>query len=189
MKHNFEQTLIEIEDILEDYKSTSGILTKDSVNCPCIHINLENENIYQDFSNRQLLKEEIFDYIDKSFHYTKKNTTCKLCIHFPREMQQEEKQNILRLIQIHYALKFKEASKEIRRTNIKGTISVFLGASLFFIFGLLEWYNVNFIFRGIIEIFSWVFIWEACDSYAFTNSKNRIDRFTYYMLYKASRTL
>ena len=56
MKHNFEQTLIEIEDILEDYKSTSGILTKDSVNCPCIHINLENENIYQDFSNRQLLK-------------------------------------------------------------------------------------------------------------------------------------
>ena len=57
------------------------------------------------------------------------------------------------MLQLHYAIEFQEINRKILRTNVKGTISLFLGALLFFIFGILEWYKVNFIFKASLKFF------------------------------------
>ncbi len=184
----YKKTIQEINLLIDDYLETSEI-SKYSLqeNSSTIYLDLRDQQIYQEYSGNRILNEGIFTYIEKAYSYTKRNATLNLKILFPEQMNIEEQESIKKMIQIHYAVELQETNLAILRTNIKGTISLGIGAILFFVFGLLEWYHVNFIFQGIIEIFSWVFIWEACDSYAFTNSANRISRFRYFKLYQASK--
>ncbi len=186
----YKKTLQEINMWIEDYieaKDISRYALKE--NSSTIYLNLCDQPIYQEYSGNKILHEQIISYIEKVYSYTRKNSHLRIKILFPEEMKTEEQQNIKKMLQLHYAIEFQEINRKILRTNIKGTISLFLGALLFFIFGILEWYKVNFIFQGIIEIFSWVFIWEACDSFAFTNSENRLRRLRLLNLYRACQNI
>ncbi len=173
----YKKTLQEINMWIEDYIEAKDICRYAlKENSSTIYLNLCDQPIYQEYSGNKILHEQIISYL-------------RIKILFPEEMKAEEQQNIKKMLQLHYAIEFQEINRKILRTNIKGTISLFLGALLFFIFGILEWYKVNFIFQGIIEIFSWVFIWEACDSFAFTNSENRLRRLRLLNLYRACQNI
>lgn len=158
----YKETVQEINTWLEEFIETRDI-SKYTLkeNSSTIFIDLSQQTIYQEYSGNKILNEQLFAYIEKAYSYTRKNANLQLRILFPEEMSLEERENIRQMMQFHYAIEFQEINKAIIRTNIKGTISLIVGAILFFIFGLLEWYKVNFIFQGIIEIFSWVFIWET----------------------------
>lgn len=186
----YKETVQEINTWLEEFIETRDI-SKYTLkeNSSTIFIDLSQQTIYQEYSGNKILNEQLFAYIEKAYSYTRKNANLQLRILFPEEMSLEERENIRQMMQFHYAIEFQEINKAIIRTNIKGTISLIVGAILFFIFGLLEWYKVNFIFQGIIEIFSWVFIWEACDSYAFTNSANRLRRLQLFKIYRACQKI
>lgn len=186
MNTKYKQAVQKINADIEAYKQDLKLANYNENQNDCyIHIDLTKGEIYQPYSNESLLNEEIFSFIENTYHFVKKNAQLHLKISFPSEMKDDEKQKIMKLIQIHYAVSFKEITIEIHRTNVRGTIILLIGALLFFIYGLLEWYQVNFIFRGIIEIFSWVFIWEACNQYVFTNTKNKVLRVKYFKLFNA----
>lgn len=190
MKKNYKAMLEEINTDLDDFKKIAEISNYDEVeNTSTIDINLCKDELYQPFSEEKILNEDIFTYIERAFHFRKKNSRILFNLSFPKEMLPAEQQKIKQLIKLHYAVQLRETNQEIKRTNLKGTISLIIGALLFAIFGILEWFQVNFIFRGIIEIFSWVFIWEACNCYAFTNSRNKLNRLRYFLLFKASKEL
>lgn len=186
MKEKYENTIIQINELIENYKKDISLTNySEEDGGSHIYLDLSSKEIYQEFSNQSLLREEIFDFIEKTYPFTKRNSKLTIHITFAEETTSAEKKKIKDLIRIHYAIKFKETNHEIWKTNLKGTISLMIGAALFAVYGLLEWFNVNFIFIGIIEIFSWVFIWEACSLYTFTNGKNKLDRFKYFRLYNS----
>ncbi len=150
---------------------------------------MKDTDIYQPYSNETLIHEEVFNYIENLFHFVRKHHNIHILIDFPDNSSPEEQEKIKRLLRVHYAVMVKQTQNEIHRTNLKGTIILCIGALLFFIFGMLEWFEVNFIFRGIIEIFSWVFIWEACNQYAFKNTENKLSKMKYMRLFDAINNL
>ncbi|MDE5715948.1 MAG: hypothetical protein K2I42_07465, partial [Anaeroplasmataceae bacterium] len=150
-----------------------------------IFLDLSQKDIYQEFSNNSLLKQDIFDFIEKTYQFIKKNQKLQIQIQFSSDTSSEEKEKIKNLIHMHYAILFKKATFNIHKTNVIASIVLGIGALLFAVYGFMDWYKVNFIFQGIIEIFSWVFIWEACSLFTFTNSQNRLERFLWYKLYHA----
>ncbi len=150
-----------------------------------IQLDLRNVNIYNEYSGETLLDRGIFHFIEETYKFVKKKTTIKLNISFPEEMPLEEQIKIYKLIKVHYAVAYKLSKQKIIKTKILAWILLAIGALLFLFYGLLEWYNVNFVFRGIIEIFSWVFIWESCNLFVFTNTENKMNMIKYLRLFSS----
>lgn len=150
-----------------------------------IQLDLRNVNIYNEYSGETLLDRGIFHFIEETYKFIKKTTIIKLNISFPEQMTIEEQTKIYNLIKVHYAVAYKLSKQKILKTKILAWILLGIGALLFLFYGLLEWYNVNFVFRGIIEIFSWVFIWESCNLFVFTNTENKMNMVKYLRLFSS----
>ncbi len=184
----YKETMNRIHQDIEEYKEDLK-LSRSTHNERehFITIDLSQEEIYQPYSQKMLLNEGIYSFIENSYHYVKKNSEISFQYIFPDNIDRNEQNRIKKLVKVHYAISCEETTNEIHRTNLRGLIVLFFGIGLFAIFGLLEWFEVNFIFRGVIEIFSWVFIWEACNCFAFTNTKNKLNRLKYIKLFDAAR--
>lgn len=169
-----ERINADIEEYIEDTMLPSYLESKDKRE-GFIYLDLRNVNIYNEYSGETLLEEGIYHFIDETYKMTKKRILLNLEIVYPQDMSLEERIKIKNLIKVHYAVAYKQAKQEIRKTKIVAWILLFIGALLFLLYGLLDWYNVNFVFEGIIEIFSWVFIWESCNLFVFTNTENKMD--------------
>lgn len=175
-----------INSDIEEYKKDLKLSNYSEENNECyIRLKLNNGEIYQPYSNETLIHEDVFNYIENVYHFVRRQNNIHILIDFPEDTSLEEQTKIKRLLRVHYAVMVKKTHNEIHKTTIRGTIILLIGALLFSIFGLLEWFEVNFIFRGIIEIFSWVFIWEACNQYAFKNTENKVSRIKYIKLFDA----
>jgi len=178
--------LEKLNESLEEYKRDVQITPINEIDgAAIITIDLTKDIIYKSYSNQTLLEDGIFETIEYSMKFIKINHPIKFNIIFPEDMLFDEKRKIEKLIKIHYAIKTKVAKKEKHNTNIKSLILLFLGSIFFIIYGLLQWYNVNFIFINIIEIFSWVFIWVACEELFFTKLEKQRDILVYLKLFKS----
>lgn len=168
-----ERINADIEEYIEDTRLPSYLESKDKRE-GFIYLDLRNVPIYNEYSGEALLEEGIYHFIDETYKMTKRRALLNLEIVYPEEMPLEERIKIKSLIKVHYAVAYKQAKQEIKKTKITAWILLFIGALLFLLYGLLEWYKVNFVFQGIIEIFSWVFIWESCNLFVFTNTENKM---------------
>lgn len=177
-----------IENDIEEYQKDIHLsdVSENGKREKCIiRLDLRDQPIYQPYSGQHMLNDDIFSFIENTFKFVKKNWDLKIEILYPEEMDIKERQKIRQLIKAHYAISYKETRKKIRRTKLIAWILLIVGSLIFILYGLLEWYQVNFLFRGIIEIFSWVFIWESCDLFVFTNSSNKLELFKYLRLFDA----
>lgn len=150
-----------------------------------VEIDFTSGDIYKANSNKSLLNPEIFEYLELRARGYRKNESLVLDYIFPTDMEEKEKEEIHRLMRFHYAISYRMMQKEIIKTRILAGIILGFGALLYALFGLLVHFNVSFIYQGIAEIFSWVFIWEACHLFFFTNNENKIKSVNYLRLYKA----
>lgn len=150
-----------------------------------IYTDLRNSPIYKDYSGQSLLANEIFDFIEDTYDIVKKNLRLNLLLIFPESTTPSEQEKIQKLIKVHYAVAYKKTRDEIRKNKIVAWILLGLGSLLFLCYGLLHYFDINFIFQNIIEIFSWVFIWEACDLFVFANGSKKMELFKYVRLFDA----
>lgn len=141
-----------------------------------IEIKLIEGNIYDELSQDGDLKSEIYDFIEKAFKLANKKYDLELDITYPESMQEDEKNKIEKLLKAHYAINIVKTNESVKRHNIASIILLIVGAIVYGAYGLLTYFKVDFIFQGIIEIASWVFIWEAVDMFFLSNFETRIDR-------------
>lgn len=139
-----------------------------------IILDLKDSPIYQPYSNQSLLCNEIYDFIENTYYFVKKRFDLQIKILFPDEMPQGERTKIKKIIKSHYAVLVKMNQIEKTKINIKSFILLIMGILFFVGYGLLVHYHVNSIFCNIIEIASWVFIWESCDLFFFQNTSNKV---------------
>lgn len=150
-----------------------------------ITLDLNEGEIYKPYSNKTMLSDDIFDFLEESFKLAKKTYDIHLVLIVPELMEDSEINKIKKLINFHYAVKHNEIKKELTRTKIIGLALLITGMITYCIFGLLEWFKINFIFREVIEIFAWVFIWESCDQFFFVTFVKRLEATRCLLLFEA----
>ena len=173
MKETINKAKVMFEEIKED-KNRADFYEENGV--PHIEINLCNGNIYDEYSTDSELNPTIFEFVDKVFRLVKKKADLEIDITFPSTMKDEEKDKIEKLFKSHYAINIVKSNEEIKRHNIVSIILLFFGIIVYGAYGLLEYFKMDFIFQGVIEIASWVFIWESVDMFFLSNFSSRLER-------------
>ena len=173
MKETINKAKTMFEEIKED-KNRADFYEENGV--PHIEINLSNGNIYDEYSTDSELNPTIFEFVDKVFRLVKKKADLEIDITFPSTMKDEEKDKIEKLFKSHYAIYIVKSNEEIKRHNIVSIILLIFGIIVYGAYGLLEYFKMDFIFQGVIEIASWVFIWESVDMFFLSNFGSRLER-------------
>ena len=173
MKETINEANVMFEEIKQD-KNRADFYEENGVSH--IEINLSNGNIYDEYSTDSELNPAIFEFVDKVFRLVKKKADLEIDITFPSAMKDEEKDKIEKLFKSHYAINIVKSNEEIKRHNIVSIILLFFGIIVYGAYGLLEYFKMDFIFQGVIEIASWVFIWEAVDMFFLSNFGSRLER-------------
>ena len=173
MKETINKAKTMFEEIKED-KNRADFYEENGV--PHIEINLSNGNIYDEYSTDSELNPTIFEFVDKVFRLVKKKADLEIDITFPSSMKDEEKEKIEKLFKSHYAINIVKSNEEIKRHNIVSIILLIFGIIVYGAYGLLEYFKMDFIFQGVIEIASWVFIWESVDMFFLSNFSSRLER-------------
>ena len=173
MKETIDKAKLMFEEIKQD-KNRADFYEENGV--PHIEINLSNGNIYDEYSTDSELNPTIFEFVDKVFRLVKKKADLEIDITFPSAMKDEEKDKIEKLFKSHYAINIVKSNEEIKRHNIVSIVLLFFGIIVYGAYGLLEYFKMDFIFQGVIEIASWVFIWEAVDMFFLSNFGSRLER-------------
>lgn len=178
-----ERMLSDLDNYKSDTKHGNIEFIKDT---GIIKLDLKNETIYKPYSNKTLLSNEIYDFIDESYDILRQlDKPIKFQIEFDEAMDDNEKNKILNLIRIHYAVATMETKNKIKRTRILSEILLLIGAIFLSLYIIFEHFNLNYILCEIINIFGWVFIWEACHNFFLTNSANRLELVKNIKLYDA----
>ena len=173
MKETINEANVMFEEIKQD-KNRADFYEGNGVSH--IEINLSNGNIFDEYSTDSELNPTIFEFVDKVFRLVKKKADLEIDITFPSAMKDEEKDKIEKLFKSHYAINIVKSNEEIKRHNIVSIILLFFGIIVYGAYGLLEYFKMDFIFQGVIEIASWVFIWEAVDMFFLSNFGSRLER-------------
>lgn len=173
IKETINEAKMMFEEIKED-KNRADFYEENGV--PHIEINLSNGNIYDEYSTDSELNPTIFEFVDKVFRLVKKKADLEIDITFPSTMKDEEKDKIEKLFKSHYAINIVKSNEEIKRHNIVSIILLIFGIIVYGAYGLLEYFKMDFIFQGVIEIASWVFIWESVDMFFLSNFGSRLER-------------
>ena len=173
MKETINEANVMFEEIKQD-KNRADFYEENGVSH--IEINLSNGNIYDEYSTDSELNPTIFEFVDKVYRLVKKKADLEIDITFPSAMKDEEKDKIEKLFKSHYAINIVKSNEEIKRHNIVSIILLFFGIIVYGAYGLLEYFKMDFIFQGVIEIASWVFIWEAVDMFFLSNFGSRLER-------------
>lgn len=150
-----------------------------------ITIYLNKENIYDPYSNKQILNNEIFTYIENMYQLADKRKKLHIYLVFPKEIDSEEKEYIISLFKVAYALDFKDNRTKLKRYFLFSLILLGIGALLLTLFILLTHFEVNYIVSEIISIFAWVFVWESCDLFVFSRNEIKHKCKKYMRLYNA----
>lgn len=66
-------------------------------------------------------------------------------------------------IKNYYALKKKEEERELRRKVLASIIFAVIGIIALAVMFIVSDFNVNEVWKECIDIFAWVFVWEAVD--------------------------
>lgn len=173
MKETINKAKTMFEEIKQD-KNRADFYEENGV--PHIEINLSNGNIYDEYSTDSELNPTIIEFVDKVFRLVKKKADLEIDITYPSTMKDEEKDKIEKLFKSHYAINIVKSNEEIKRHNIVSIILLFFGIIVYGAYGLLEYFKMDFIFQGVIEIASWVFIWESVDMFFLSNFGSRLER-------------
>lgn len=188
--------LTKYEEIVKKRDINKGY--EEYINIPLL---VNKTNIYKEYSLYQdLLNEEIYETIEdtyslsineKKFKFIKNkknkyiNNLNIFLIDQNNEFDKEEEKEVIKKIKLHYAIKIKEVNKKIFIVNISSLICLIIGLIIMGLYALFNLY-LKYAFSEMISIFGWVFIWEACDLFCFTNLFNKKDKLKYIRLFNAS---
>ncbi|MCB9499593.1 MAG: hypothetical protein H6689_03530 [Erysipelotrichaceae bacterium] len=148
-----------------------------------IYVDLEKDPIYEDYSEESTLNPALYSFVEENFRLIKnKKLPLTVQFHFPKTIAKKERLKIMKLFKVHYAILTKERKKENKRAIITSLFMVLIGAiilAIYFTISRLAVFEGNDIVKEILNIFAWVFIWEACDQLVFATSRNNIFSLAY----------
>src|SRR5574344_2095233 len=169
-KKKINAEISRIDSIIDAYKSDKDLKAfEEGRENSTITVNLSQGEIYKEYSGHDLLNHGIYDFVEDAYDLF--NNKLHLTIHFifPEDMGNDEKERIKKIFKTHYAIKFKNNKEKNRKQLILSLIFLFTGFFLITIHLLYTATNSTSVYGEILDIFAWVFVWEACET-MFVNS-------------------
>ena len=169
-KEVIEKVKKEINEYVSD-QSFSNYLEDDTSST--IVINLSEGNIFDEYSGESLLCEDIYKYTENTFKLVDKRREVNIKFDFSKEYSKETIDKVKKAFKTHYAVELLQSRKQLFRTRLISIILLLVGVIFLVVYGLLSLFNADFIFQNVMEIVSWVFIWEATNQFFFQNMSNK----------------
>ena len=108
------------------------------------------------------ISDDVEDFIENNVPSSKSKKGVHLRI-YSDEIDDEEKEEYTRAIHFHYETKRFEVYLEKRRLTFIAVIMAIISVIALSAMIVLEYHNVNSVAISVIDIFAWVFMWEAVD--------------------------
>ena len=100
------------------------------------------------------------------------------------DLSDEEKKKIIEMIKSYYGLKIYSCKSSIKQGVLKAIMFSIFGA-FFIACSHLNSSLFNFVYNEVIYVIGWVLLWEATDTFLFSNSKDKVRKKNYKQLYNA----
>ncbi|MBQ8522786.1 MAG: hypothetical protein IJ458_03915 [Clostridia bacterium] len=140
-------------------------------NLNIVNIKVDNkEQVISKFSydENDKLNKELSEFILDKTKTMSLNTDIKLNFYASSPIEQQE---IKTTLQNHFREEYIETKHELKRANIFSLIMLILGVISLSILVLAHKFFDYFYFTTILEIASWVFVWEAVDIFFLQRSR------------------
>lgn len=167
------KALYDIKERMDKIQNDTKPLFKENKHEAIIYLDLTENEIYDQESKFKKLNPTCYERLENVYLLLKNKKRIKIEITFPSEMSDEEKNEIIGLIKDHYSVVFHRYKFEIRKTYISSLLLLLVGMMLLIANSLLSYFEVSYIFNEVVDICAWVFVWESCDLFAFTQMNNR----------------
>lgn len=170
-----------IKKIKEDVKSQKN--EKEDLE---LDLSINKDNIYQEFSPyKKDLNKDLYEYVEDKYRFDFRNRNLKInFIGLENNFNKEEQNKIIESFKDHYWEEMKIKTNEIRRTIGASITLLIIGLILLSTYVAFSF--LKYEFSEVISIFAWVFVWEACDQFTFTNLSLRKERVKYAKIYNAA---
>lgn len=151
-----------------------------------LDLSINKDNIYQEFSPfKSDLNNDLYQYVEDKYRFDFRNRNLKInFIGLENNFNKEEQENIISSFKNHYWEEMKIKTSEIKRTIGGSFALLFIGLILLSIYVTFSF--LKYEYSEIISIFAWVFVWEACDKFTFTNLSLRKERLKFAKIYNAT---
>ncbi|MGN1258896.1 MAG: hypothetical protein ACI4T8_01480 [Christensenellales bacterium] len=164
-----KQKIEDLEERVEDAESYEISATGNAI----IDVNAKSvEDFYSPYSptGYRLLNSELVSYIDEYIEGIPAKQGFELRLQ-TNLLEPEEKSKIVATIKRTYAEKIANINVELKHNFIQSLLFCLIGIGfmlLLFISNTLEW---GFIADCVLDILSWVFLWEGVDTFCFERFK------------------
>lgn len=128
------------------------------------HIRLEKGEEFSRFSTdeNKIIEPELIEHIDHEISTISKKNNLNIIVHSPKENKIDAEELESELDE-HYKKEIIKTHLESKSLIRSGILMLFVGALIFGIYVLLKTYVGNSLWFELIDIASWVFVWEAVD--------------------------
>jgi hypothetical protein len=134
---------------------------KDENGLSTISVDLKEVPLYQEGSSQVFLNQAIFDFVENAYSFLDKNDDFDINFKFAEGVGEEEQAKFKKLFAIHYARKYKDASESFRKRSVIAALFLFIGFILLSIHLYYVSFNSSSVYGEMIDILSWVLVWEA----------------------------
>lgn len=134
------------------------------------------------YDSNEKLNNDLGDFIYDKARFVSSNKDIRIKIFSTQNLEQNEVESA---IKNHYKKDYIEARNEMRRNLLFSIVMLGLGIMFFAFLLVMHKVAYNIYVEIILEIATWVFIWEAVDSYFLKRSRLRHESLILLNLFKA----
>jgi hypothetical protein len=148
-------------------------------------VDLQNIDLYEPCSSGTLLNSGIYSFVEDIAFLLAEGEELSLHFLYKEGTSSEEKTKIQAIFKAHYAILYKNVRDTLTKEMILAIIFVFVGFLLIAFHLPYVSANSNSVYGEMLDIFGWVFTWEAVEILAVNSLSNSAEVRKYKALYSA----
>ena len=152
-----------IKDIRESIKKMES--ANDDKDTVIVHLNIKDKDLlYSQYNaeGKEIISGEVATFIDNITKPIKPKQNIHLKVNYTHKDNHDE-QKFRNAVRNYYINEFAELDRKLKNNLIMSCIMCFAGVFGFALLWLLSIINTPFIIYTLVEVASWVFIWELVD--------------------------
>jgi hypothetical protein len=182
-----KESLEKIDDVIYAYQTSilsSSYSEKDGHNE--LTVDLTSIPLYEDCSNSTLLNQAIYSFVENVAFAFKENFALSVRFLFPSSTSLEERKKVDAIFHAHYAISYKKMLEQLTKEMVLAITFVFIGFLLITFHLPYSNANSNSVYGEMLDIFGWVFTWEAVEILCVNQVERQAELHRYRTLYTAS---
>jgi hypothetical protein len=148
-------------------------------------VDLQKVPLYEDCSGGTLLNSSIYAFVEDIAFALADGQEFTLRFLYPAGTAPEEKAKIASIFKAHYAIKYKNIRDRLTKEMVLAISFVFIGFLLITIHLPYVAANSDSVYGEMLDIFGWVFTWEAVEILCVNSLDNQNELKRYRSLYNA----